>query len=246
MIIEGDSPAECWLNILRAVVDGSGKEISPLIARINNTDSDPDYREALETDLNVFLAGAGEPNVETTAGTIFPVSLSGGKGSIFERYEKIWKHVGQDRRNRRGTYFNRLVSWGNRNGESVNQLKKIIETYNGIEGIRNPVHRRSALIASVFDPRIDHTPQPQLGFPCLQQVCFVPRPKDGTMQMNAIYAMQYLSNRAYGNYVGLMRLGRFLAGEIGLELSSLNCMISTLSLGEMNKGEAKAIIEKYS
>lgn len=244
MIIEGDSVAECWLEIMKVLAREPGKEISPLIVKINNTDEQPAYRDGLEQDLNEFLVANGQSRIETTAGTIFPQSLAGGKEPVFERYEKIWKHVQSDRRNRRGTYFHRMVAYGDEERGTKNQLKHIIETYNGIEGVRNPVHRRSALIATIFDPFLDHTAQPQLGFPCLQQVCFVPG--DGGLHMNAVYAMQHVDTRAYGNYTGLMRLGNYMAREMGLPFDYLNCMISVLALSAMNKTKAKEIVEKYS
>jgi hypothetical protein len=45
------------------------------------------------------------------------------------------------------------------------------------------------------------------------------------MAVNGFYAMQYLFERAYGNYLGLCRLGNFVAHELGLELVQMNCMI---------------------
>jgi hypothetical protein len=45
------------------------------------------------------------------------------------------------------------------------------------------------------------------------------------MAVNGFYAMQYLFERAYGNYLGLCRLGNFVAHELGLELVQMNCMV---------------------
>ena len=45
------------------------------------------------------------------------------------------------------------------------------------------------------------------------------------MAVNGFYAMQYLFERAYGNYLGLCRLGHFVAHELGLELVQMNCMV---------------------
>jgi len=243
MIIEGNSVAECWLGALKALVDQQKRELSPVIIKINNTKIRPSYADDLERDLNNFLVSNGHTEIETTAGTIFPKSLSGGGESIFERYKAIWKYVRKESKNRRGTYFQRMISFGDLTGNGVNQLQHIIETYNGIDGERKPVHRRSALIATIFDPTLDHTPQPMLGFPCLQQVCFVPHGKN--MQMNAVYAMQYLCSRAYGNYTGLMRLGEFMANEMGLEFKYMNCMLSVIELQNMKKATAKEFVEKY-
>ena len=246
MIVEGDSIAECWLNILNELVIQKKRELSTVILTINENGAQPLYKAALESDLTEFLKSVNQPSIETTASTIFPISLSGGKTSIFTRYERIWKFVQDESKNRRGTYFRRLIAYGEKNGTPVNQLKHIIETYNGIPGKRNPVHRRSALIATTFDPTLDHISTPQLGFPCLQQVCFIPNSQDKTLRMNAIYAMQYLDTRAYGNYLGLLRLGKFMANEMNLEFVQLNCMLSILELGRMTKHTAKKLSERYS
>ena len=65
------------------------------------------------------------------------------------------------------------------------------------------------------------------------------------MAINAIYAMQHLTNRGYGNYVGLRNLENFMASEMGLELDEVNCIASVLELGKMNKTEARKFINKY-
>jgi len=40
---------------------------------------------------------------------------------------------------------------------------------------------------------------------------------------SGFYASQYLFKRAYGNYLGLCRLGRFMAFQMGLKLVRLTC-----------------------
>lgn len=246
MIIEGSSVAECWLKCLQQMVKAKVNEISPAVIKINISEALPSYHFDLVNELDVFLKKVGQPSIETTANTIFPKNLSRGCASVYERFDKIWKYVKRDPKNHNGHYFRRFMAYGEKSGgESINQLKHIVETYNGVEGIRKPVHRRSALIAMTFDPLLDHTAQPQRGFPCLQQVCFVPHP-DRSMSVNAIYAMQYLADRAFGNYIGLIELGQFMAKQMKLELKELQCIASVLALGtKMNKSTAKCILEKY-
>ena len=41
--------------------------------------------------------------------------------------------------------------------------------------------------------------------------------------MNGFYATQYLVERAYGNYLGLCRLGAFVAHELGVPLLRMTC-----------------------
>ena len=243
MIIEGSSVAECWLKCLRQIVKVN--EFSPAVVKINVSEDLPSYHFDLVDELDAFLKDVGQPSIETTANTIFPKSLSRGSPSVYERFDKIWKYVKRDPKNRNGHYFRRFMAYGEKSRcEPINQLKHIVDTYNGIKGVRNPVHRRSALIAMTFDPLLDHTAQPQRGFPCLQQVCFVPH-SDGSISVNAIYAMQYLSDRAFGNYLGLIELGQFMAQQMNLELKELQCIASVLVLGKMNKSMAKCIVEKY-
>jgi len=57
----------------------------------------------------------------------------------------------------------------------------------------------------------------------MQQLAFIPEDGDG-LRITALYPMQYLWARAYGNYLGLVRLGRFMGSEMGLELRGVTCI----------------------
>jgi len=87
--------------------------------------------------------------------------------------------------------------------------------------------------ASIFDPGRDHDGIAQLPFPCLQHVSFVPQGE--TLTLNAFYATQQLLNKAYGNYLGLCRLGNFMAHEMGLTFSKMNCFIGVAKLDHIGK-----------
>jgi hypothetical protein len=79
-----------------------------------------------------------------------------------------------------------------------------------------------ALQASIYDPVRDQTEARQ-HFPCLQHVAFVPDFTRKTISLNAFYAMQLLFAKAYGNWLGLMRLGTFVGGQVGLRFDRLHC-----------------------
>jgi hypothetical protein len=51
----------------------------------------------------------------------------------------------------------------------------------------------------------------------------VPDEHSGTLGLNAFYATQQLFVKAYGNWLGLARLGVFLAHEMGLRFDRLTC-----------------------
>lgn len=89
---------------------------------------------------------------------------------------------------------------------------------------------------ATFDPGRDHDATAQLGFPCLQQVSFVPA-SDGLV-VNAFYATQQIFDKAYGNYLGLARLGAFMAHEMGIPLARLNVMVGVAKLERIGKTDA--------
>ena len=179
--------------VIRGFPDGEPMEVAPI-------------RELLDDAL-----GADEKalSCHEVANTIFPNSLwnpRADRQQLYERYRRIMPRVLRDRRNRYGVYFQRLIAFGHDAAYEggVNQLEHIIQTWHGGN------HRRSALQAAIFDPRKDHTNQRMRGFPCLQQVAFAPQAPEG-LAVTGFYATQYIFERAYGNYLGLCRLGRFMA-----------------------------------
>jgi len=136
--------------------------------------------------------------------------------------------------NRYGLYFERLVAFG---PQKINQLDHIIQTYRGGN------HRRSALQASIFDPSVDHTNQRQRGFPCMQHVIFAPY-GDHELAITGFYATQHLFERAYGNYLGLCNLGRFVAHELDLHLTQMTCVAGVAKIGNVNKGDLRDLWRK--
>ena len=178
------------------------------------------------------------------ANTIFPISLwnpEADRKQLYERYRRIMPNVLTYRRNRHGVYFQRLIAFGHGSaygGDDVNQLEHIIQTWHG--GNR----RRSALHAAIFDPYKDHTHQRMRGFPCLQQVAFAPQGSDG-LAVTGFYATQYIFERAYGNYLGLCRLGRFMAQEMGKQLTQVTCVASR-ALRDRPKGVLQGMAGEIS
>ena len=189
----------------------------------------PAIRSALDDELRA--EGKGQSCLKV-ANTIFPDSLwnrQRPRAELYQRYLGIVSRIRKYRLNRHGVYFQRLIAFGADIEEEhdVNQLEHIITTW------RRGNHRRSALQASLADPRLDHTHQPRRGFPCLQQVAFA-RTGDSGLAVTGFYAKQHMFERAYGNYLGLCHLGRFMAHEMGLTLSQVVC-IATPAARDRNK-----------
>ena len=222
LIVEENNLSVAWGKAFLKVLHAG--EIAPLMVIINGLDNAeppeiPAIRDAL--DLALETNGKKGASCHESANTIFPYSLwnpDTDRHDLYRRYLKIYPRIRKYPRNRNGVYFQRFIAfdYDDKVQNNVNQLDHIIETWNGGN------HRRSALQAAVFDPRKDHTNQPQRGFPCLQQVAFTPI--GSSLSVTGFYATQYMFERAYGNYLGLCRLGRFMAHEMELRLSQIICI----------------------
>ncbi|HAA26435.1 MAG TPA: thymidylate synthase [Cyanobacteria bacterium UBA8553] len=234
LLIDETNLSYAWAKAFLYIIDNSGKEISPLVVSITGfTDGIPNEDIDIRHSLDNCLAAEGDQEVETVANTIFPYSLwrrsKYERKELFERYINILPRIKavKPHKNRLGVYFERLIAFGS-DSHNVNQLEFIISQYQA-----NPSFRKSMFQASIFDPRKDHIGSAQIPFPCLQHVSFVPQ--GSTLTMNAFYATQQLLNKAYGNYLGLCRLGNFMAHEMGLTFSRMNCFVGVAKLEKIGK-----------
>ena len=223
-----------WGKAFLKVFDSN--EVAPLVVVIEGLDNaDPPEVPAIRGALDDGLRAEGNGrSCLQVANTIFPISLwnpENPRSDLYDRYLKIVHRIREHSGNRYGVYFQRLIDFGvdTKAEEHVNQLEYILATWN------QGNHRRSALQASLVDPRLDHTHQRQRGFPCLQQVAFAPT-EDNGLTVTGFYAKQHMFERAYGNYLGLCRLGHFMAHEMGLTLSRVVC-IATPAARDRRKGD---------
>jgi hypothetical protein len=223
-----------WARAFLALMERGVNDISPLIVTLDLDDTEkvPETKLIHEV-LDAELRANDEFQIETVAGTIFPHSLwnrGARKEQLFETYLSILPKIRKYQQNRRGTYFQRLIAFENED-QPVNQLKHIIDAWNS--GLR----RHSALQASIFDPSRDHVRSKMLGFPCLHQVALTPIGTDGTggLAISGFYATQHVFEKAYGNYLGLCRLGQFLAHEMNLHLVRMTCIAAKGVLGDYPK-----------
>jgi thymidylate synthase len=244
--IEETDISTAWAKAFLSVIARGVNEISPLVVSVAVGDEPlperADIRAALDECIDGFKSSDDErftklQTVHTVANTIFPYSLWNPNAEndaelLYDRFAKSWPRLKKCTQNRRGSYFRRLTAFRAKKSEDepINQLKHIVETYGGGN------HRRSALQASVFDPALDHVNSRQLGFPCLHQVSFAPVGEDG-LAVTGFYATQYIVDRAYGNYLGLCRLGEFMAKQLDLKLAKMTCIASIAQRGTPNKGE---------
>lgn len=232
-LIDQPNLSLAWAAAFQAVDAIPGKEVNSL--SVSFTGLSPDIEEVREIRdlLDNALDLQGMQSIHTVANTIFPSSLwrlaRGDREVFYREYLENLPHYTKmsPYKNRGGTYFSRLISFDvdpiqgaiDLNGShSINQIEFLIQHC-------LPRKRRSYLQAAVFDPHRDHSEAAQLGFPCLQHVSVIPDFKAGSIDLNAFYATQQLFDKAYGNFLGLARLGKFIAEESNLELHRVTCFV---------------------
>jgi len=239
-LIDQPDLSRAWAEAFLAVRATPGHRLAPLALTFTGFDrdeiaEDPSIRSALDA----AISDAGLQKIQTVANTIFPQALwlraKGDRKALYAAYrENLPDYVAlEPNKNRKGLYFGRLIAYDldHKTGERLayvppeaipeggNQLEFIIQRCK--KGVRV-----SEFQAAVFDPARDHTKAAQLGFPCLQHVTFVPSFSEGTLMLNAFYATQQLFAKGYGNFVGLARLGLFVAGQVGLALTRVTCFVA--------------------
>jgi hypothetical protein len=218
--IESDNISVAWSRAIKLSLKSKHNEVLPLAVSLVGFDRSGKIREdaSLRTELDRYLKASELQAVNSVANTIFPSSLwnpKGTRGELFARYLKLLPRIRRaSPKNRRGVYFERMLTGGPKGKE--NQLDFAIGTYRERVGVR-----RSMLQVGIFNPSLDHSRSALLGFPCLQHVTFAPT--DAGLCVNALYANQYLVERAYGNYLGLCELGRFVAHELNTPLTRVTC-----------------------
>jgi hypothetical protein len=218
-----------WTEVFSQLMRPGVTDLAPAVITISEFDERSLPREIAE--IRNAIDSVNKQSCRTVASTIFPNSLwmpdsADNANQLYARYGRIWKTISKCPANKKGVYFRRLTSYmvegASPDQKPVNQLSHVIQTYAGGN------HRHSALQASIFDPTRDHTNNRQRGFPCLQQVAF--NVSEGTLEVTGFYALQHHLPKAYGNYLGLCWLGRFMAKQMRLRLAKVTCIASSLRL----------------
>lgn len=233
-----------WARGFLDLMGPDGSQRHPATVTINDIERQSDIEiAAIRGRLDTELKDRRDSLCATVAGTLFPISmwnptLPDNADALYKRYAKAWPKIAKCPANRKGVYFQRLTAFSplGFTGEAVNQLEFIVETYRGGN------HRKSALQAAILDPTRDHTDNRQKGFPCLQQVSFTPL-KNDRLSITGYYATQYHFEKAYGNYLGLYRLGRFMAHQLDMQLTQVVCVASVVSLGNTSKSQLQLLCD---
>lgn len=238
IVLESSNLSLAWGKAFLEVITSPKDTCRPLIvsASIDDLDNnlpceDPDIRLALDQLLKQQHCNS----CSVSGMVIFPYKFwrkrkdvpvrDFCKSCVEELYPRMVK---ANKLNRHGTYFTRLMSYETlRKGEivKVNQVEEVIDRLLGLKRFR-----ATGLQMTCFSPSIDHTPQPRLGFPCLQNIGITYEGKYD-IAITGFYPSQHIFDRAYGNYLGLSHLGSFICHHTGLNLTRVTCIAMRPMLG---------------
>ena len=215
---------------------------------------DGDLRDALDASLE----DSGFQPVNKVAKSIFPHPLwhraKGDRHKLYADYkEHLPDYVAMEPiGNKFGTYFARLMGYAldHKTGDNEEHLKtdRLKQGGNQLEYIiqaLKPKAQRMALQAAIYDPVRDQT-EVRRSFPCLQHIAFVPDFERNTLSLNAFYAMQLIYVKAYGNWLGLSRLGAFVASqaEPQLRFERLNCYAGIQKMNSQSRPKPGDLLDR--
>lgn len=239
-IVSSANLSLAWGEAFLKMIKDAKAHYAPLVISVTDFDENQLPREnpAIRAAVDQALAECPKCfSVRKTAMTIFPQDLWEFKkrpphetfapwfrGRVFPTLQHM------DRHNRSGTYFQRLVAHSADIADRklvepyVDQLAKIFTMLR-----RTKPPRHSALQAAIFDPERDHHLSAQCQFPCLQQVSFA-YAKDN-LAVTGYYPSEFIFDRGYGNYLGLCHLGRYVAAQLDMKFTRMNCVVNHPLLG---------------
>jgi hypothetical protein len=239
--VHGENISDAWLGGLALLLDGDGEAVNLTVTIDDPTAEESTVRTALDGLIaKRRIKDKKVQPVETVANTIFPQALyverlgDDAEAHLYEmerRSRAVYR-----RKNHHDTYFQRMVAWPGRDDEVFNQLEQAITRLRRLReqgkqrgnqfevGLTSAADEAIALpvVAPGRDRRI-------IGFPCLSHVSL--SLQKGVVHMTALYRNHEFVERAYGNYVGLGRLLRFVTQQSGWPIGELTCISASVSLG---------------
>lgn len=198
---------------------------------------------AIRRALDQILQDAGLQSIDTVANTIFPAALARSSKDhlgLSRRYEAMLPTLRRlSPKNDRGTYFERLIAFPGPEGP-VNQLDAVIarlrseiaKTASGTGPMTAAYEAGFTVPGGDTDDNLQGVATASLpvrvpgqdrrfpGFPCLSH-CSFQLDRSGTLHAMAHYRSQWMTERAYGNYLGLGRLLGYIAAQAGVQPGEL-------------------------
>ena len=265
------SLSEAWLLALEQTLDSPSGRMAHLMMTVTQPGSEIQcVRHGIDRELEQI----NEQSVDTVAETIFPQSLYPDPGfdwhpelpadqlhamdqaanDLYNSYVSILPLLRTVHHNRMGTYFSRMISWPGKEPDGTNQLDRVIRR------LRNITYQNRATENTLdVDLSADclggaailegaqtcaATDERTRGFPCLVHLDF--SLLNGTLHCAAVYRHHYLIAKAYGNFVGLSSLMRFLCQQSGFKMGELVVLAGLADSQKTRRTRQLAVDMRYA
>ena len=241
--------SRAWAQTLLTVADLPDRKAFHTITSIADvTGQDSSLRQMAEE----LLSERNLDGIDTVANTLFPAAMAAAEPDpvrLGERYLRLLPQLKKlDRRNDKGTYFQRLVGYPGPSGTTVNQLADLVRKLRVENESTRPKSARYEVsleqpgTVPIFDPERDTS---AMAFPCLSLLSFQ---LDHGQQLHTVahYRSQYLLQRAYGNYLGIAGLMQYVATAAGLRPGRLTVVAGMATADRVNKALIGRVREALS
>lgn len=247
LFVEAENISTAWVDALDRLLAGDGEAVNLTVVIADPTAEVPQIRAVIDSFVQERrrTRRRSVEAVSSVANTVFPEALYIERlGQDAEAHLYEMERLGRDvshRRNPHGTYFERMVAWPDgksRRGETVerfNQLDQAVTRLRRLRGQR--IQRGNQFEVGLASGADGTVAMPvvvpgrdtlTIGFPCLSHVSF--SLQRGIVHMTALYRNHDFIKRAYGNYVGLGRLLRFVARQSGWPIGELSCVSASATV----------------
>lgn len=208
-LVKGTTAMEAWERAATLLLARKGCEATNVLIEIEKP-AEWDASWFIRIDPRLIDKCGEDPR--NVANTLFPLRTWLGVKSRPELYARYQKAHKRGRKKSWGTYFLRLIDFGQ---SHVNQLERAIEvmtTWQNDPG--------TSIVFHFSSPETDR-PRP-LGGPCLQ-LCQL-QVHAGQVDATVVYRNRDYFNKALANFVGIGRLLEFICAETGQQVGKLSCL----------------------
>jgi thymidylate synthase len=254
LFVEGPNVSAAWVEGLELLLGDHGEAVNFTVTIADPTSEEPAVRSVVDTFIDDRRSTRKSiQRVSTVANTIFPAALyverlgEGAEQHLYDLECRSRAVIHRHRGNARGTYFERMVAWPGQDGHTFNQLDQAITRLRGLR--EREVHRGNQFEIGLASPSDESIALPVvvpgrdrqiIGFPCLSHVSL--SLQKGVVHMAALYRNHEFLERAYGNYVGLGQLLRFVAQQSGWPAGELTCISASVTLGNFSRSTVAGLL----
>jgi hypothetical protein len=216
ILIREANLSRAWIGAIRLLLDVKSHDIFHLVVQIERPSEEI---PAVRRRIDALLRACSLPRVSSVANTIFPFAVARASSDsldLAQRYrDKYWPQIRTFAKNRGGTYFLRMVDLPTGGSAGADQLNLVISKLRKsgrIMKTRYEVDLSDTLAIQIHSLHKDQ--QKSMGFPCLSFCAF--QRDQAVVHLVAHYRNHFLTERSYGNWLGLGQLLEYVASQAGL------------------------------